>query len=111
MERDSPLLASPQGGVAASPKNLAQRPKQTQPGWFSFCAHRKTTPAARSADASRHLLIAQPRLLAVVQGGDYGADSNLFTTSPSALSKVASHRFLDAEPPLLSQEGNTFCKL
>src|SRR5438874_13490024 len=98
MERDSPLLASPQG-VAASPKNLAQRPKQTQPGWFSFCAHRKTTPAARSADASRHLLIAQPPLLAVMQGGDYGADSNLFTTSPSALSKELRDIFLMRRVP------------
>jgi hypothetical protein len=33
---DSPLLASPQGGVAASLKNFAKLPKQTQPGWFSF---------------------------------------------------------------------------
>src|SRR6266850_7070520 len=31
-----PLLASPQGGVAASSKNFAKPPKQTQPGWFSF---------------------------------------------------------------------------
>src|SRR5258705_10083584 len=29
-------------------------------------------------------------------------------TTPSALSKVASQRFLDAQPPLLFQEGNTF---
>ena len=28
-------------------------------------------------------------------------------TTPSAPSKVASHRFLDAQPPLLSQEGTT----
>ena len=28
-------------------------------------------------------------------------------TTPSALSKVASQLFLDAQPPLLSQEGNT----
>src|SRR5262249_7178634 len=32
-------------------------------------------------------------------------------TTPSALSKVASRRFLDAQPPLLSQEGNTACKI
>src|SRR5262249_55921237 len=28
-------------------------------------------------------------------------------TTPSALSNVASRHFLDAQPPLLSQEGNT----
>jgi hypothetical protein len=33
---DSPLLASPQGGVAVSSKNIAKPPKQTQPGWFSL---------------------------------------------------------------------------
>jgi len=32
---DSPLLASPQGGVAVSSKNFAKPPKQTQLGWFS----------------------------------------------------------------------------
>ena len=32
----SPLLASPQGGVAASQENAAQQPNQTQTGWFSI---------------------------------------------------------------------------
>ena len=36
-----------------------------------------------------------------------GGQSGL--TTPSALSKVASQLFLDAQPPLLSQEGNAFC--
>src|SRR5437870_5127396 len=49
IERHSPLLASPQG-VAASSKNFAKPPKRTQPGWFSFCFHRKTTPASQSMD-------------------------------------------------------------
>ena len=31
-------------------------------------------------------------------------------TTPSALSTVASQHFLDAQPPLLSQEGTTFSK-
>src|SRR5690242_1400388 len=31
-------------------------------------------------------------------------------TTPSALSKVASRYFLDAQPPLLFQEGNTVCQ-
>src|SRR5213596_652790 len=72
-----PLLASPQGGVAASFKkmlrsyrcvsqkegwlrhqeNVAKLPKLTQPEWFSFVfLNRKTTPASRSADASRHFI-------------------------------------------------------
>src|SRR6266480_4314955 len=53
--RESPLLASPQGGVAASQENAAKPPKQTQTGWFSSWSLRKTTPSSRSADASRYL--------------------------------------------------------
>src|SRR5439155_9299462 len=34
-------------------ENFAQPPKLTQPGWFSICFHRKTTPASRSAEASQ----------------------------------------------------------
>src|SRR5207249_7488188 len=37
-------------------ENLAKPPKETQPGWFSFWIHRKTTPASRKADASRYFL-------------------------------------------------------
>src|SRR5437016_10247405 len=49
-------------------KNFAKPPKPTQPGWFSFCIHRKTTPASleaarwracasrRSEDAARHFI-------------------------------------------------------
>ena len=41
------------------------------------------------------------------RGGHSGTIDSRRTT-PSALSKVASQRFLDAQPPLLFQEGNTF---
>src|SRR2546427_442807 len=54
-------------------ENFAKPPKQTQPGWFSFWIHRKTTPASRLAEASRYFLVARPPLLAVMQGGDYRA--------------------------------------
>ena len=50
--------------------NFAQPPKLTQPGWFSFCSHRKTTPASRSSGGFAIIfLIARPPLLAVMQGG------------------------------------------
>src|SRR5215471_9558700 len=54
--RRSPLLASPQGGVAASSRISAKPPKPTQPGWFSALRARKTTPSSLSKDASRHFL-------------------------------------------------------
>src|SRR5689334_5231854 len=41
---DSPLLASPQGGVAVSSKNIAEPPKQTQPGWFSLLFSSENLP-------------------------------------------------------------------
>src|SRR6185295_13716468 len=40
-----------------------QLPKQTQPGWFSFCIHRKTTAASRSAELRDIFLSARPPLL------------------------------------------------
>src|SRR5262245_11918664 len=38
-----PLLASPQGGVAARLKNIAKHPL-ARPGWFSFRFDRKKPP-------------------------------------------------------------------
>ena len=38
---------------------------------------RKTTPSARSADASRYFLLAQPPLLAVMQGGEYSCPATV----------------------------------
>ena len=51
-----PSLHHRKEGWLRHPKNFAKPPKQTQPGWFSLCINRKTTPASRSADASRHSL-------------------------------------------------------
>src|SRR5205823_10215293 len=39
----------------------------------------------------------------------HGRGGHSGLTTPSALSTVASQYFLDAQPPLLFQEGNTFC--
>src|SRR5262249_20350912 len=36
--------------------DVAKPPKATQPGWFSICDYRKTTPSSRLADASRYFL-------------------------------------------------------
>src|SRR5437867_4128757 len=56
MERDSPLLASPQGGVAERSKNIAKHPLIAKPGWFSDRNKRKTTPAASVLMASQNFL-------------------------------------------------------
>jgi hypothetical protein len=64
-----PTKQSPQGGVAASSRRFRVATARTQPGWFTFYFDRKTTPASRSAEASQYFLIAQPPLLAVMQGG------------------------------------------
>jgi hypothetical protein len=83
-------------------KNFAQRPNRTQPGWFSFGFYVGKPPRLRVQPMLRNIfLIAQPPLLAVMQGGEYGSISNLFTASLSALSKEASQLFLD-EPTVSS---------
>src|SRR3989442_1786381 len=53
-EHHSILAAARMGGCVIK-KNFAKPPQRTQPGWLSFCIHRKTTPASRSAEASRYL--------------------------------------------------------
>src|SRR5438093_9973257 len=64
-----PLLASLQGGVAASSRKCCEATEADAAGVVFLCVFNgKTTPAARSADASRHLLIARPPLLAVMKG-------------------------------------------
>src|SRR5262249_22053322 len=69
---DIPLLASPQGGVAASSRNFAKPPKQTQPGWFSFLFSIGKPPRPRYQWMLRDIfLLARPPLLAVMQGGEY----------------------------------------
>ena len=59
----SPILASPQGGVAASPKKLRVATETDAAGVVYLWFHRKTTPASQSADASQYFLIAQPPLI------------------------------------------------
>src|SRR6185295_14966740 len=51
-----PSLHHRKEGWLRHQENVAKPPQRTQPGWFSFCIHRKTTPASRSAEASRYLL-------------------------------------------------------
>src|SRR5213083_1008297 len=60
-----PLLASPQGGVAASSRNAAKPPKLTRPGWFSFGCSIGKPPRPREQRRLREIfLIARPPLLA-----------------------------------------------
>src|SRR6266566_9304143 len=52
-----PLLASPQGGVAASSKKFRAATEPDAAGVVFLCVlTRKTTPASRSADASQHFI-------------------------------------------------------
>ena len=68
-----PLLARPQGGVAASSRKFREATEtDAAEVVFLWSINRKTTPASQSADASQHFLVAQPPL-AVMQGGDYAA--------------------------------------
>src|SRR6476660_9048740 len=79
---DSPLLASPQGGVAERFKKHREASTDREAGVvFRMKTKRKTTPAASALVASRNFLMTQPPLLAVMQGGDYLLHSNLFTAS------------------------------
>src|SRR4030095_5475508 len=53
----TPLLASPQGGVAASSRKFREATEADAAGVvFLFVHSRKTTPSARSEDASRYFL-------------------------------------------------------
>src|SRR6266566_2355749 len=52
----SPLLASPQGGVAERSRNIAKHPLIAKPGWFSDGNQRKTTPTASVFVATRNFL-------------------------------------------------------
>jgi hypothetical protein len=54
---DIPLLASPQGGEAASSRKFREATQADAAGVvFLFLLNRKTTPSALSVDASRHFL-------------------------------------------------------
>src|SRR5438034_1674228 len=50
-----PCITARRGGCVIQKISRSHR-KPTQPGWFSFCINRKTTPSSRSADASRHFI-------------------------------------------------------
>ena len=69
----TPLLASPQGGVAASLIKWCEATEKDAAGVVFLSDHsiRKTTPASRSAEARGIFLIARPPLLAVMQGGEF----------------------------------------
>jgi hypothetical protein len=73
-ERKIPLLASPQGGVAASSTRFRAATEADADGVVFLI--RKTTPVSLAAEASRHFLIARPPLLAVMQGGEFCAHEN-----------------------------------
>src|SRR5262249_55057406 len=92
---DIPLLASPQGGVAASSRNFAKPPKQTQPGWFSFLFSIGKPPRPRDQWMLRGIfLLARPPLLAVMQGGEYRSPETypLFVRAPTGTdSKFCNH--------------------
>src|SRR5439155_12270407 len=67
-----PLLASPQGGVAASSIRYCEATEAAAGGVvFLLVFDRKTSPASRSAEASRYFVTRSATLLAVMQGGEY----------------------------------------
>src|SRR5881409_3472228 len=56
-DRRIPLLASPQGGEAASSEKFCEATQADAAGVvFLFVFNRKTTPASQSAEASRHFI-------------------------------------------------------
>src|SRR5215510_1646278 len=66
-----PLLALPQGRVAASSRKCCEATERRSRGGFPLCSQSENHPGLATADAPRHLLIARPPLLAVMQGGEY----------------------------------------
>src|SRR2546425_3251174 len=65
-----PSLHHRKEGWPSDQWNVAKPPLIARPGWFSDPSERKTTPSASASVASRNLLMTQPPLLAVVQGGE-----------------------------------------
>jgi hypothetical protein len=94
-ERDeqTPLLASPQGGVAErSIKMPRQHPLKREDGVVYRPYDRKTTPSASALVASQSILMTQPPLLAVMQGGEFAfAHSLLSHVLSPARSLTRSH--------------------
>src|ERR1051326_5249009 len=92
-ERHIPLLASPQGGVAASLIKYREATEKDAAGVvFLLVLNRKTTPASRSVEASRYFLIARPSLLAVMQGGESASPKLLNILSQPLSRAYGSHQ-------------------
>src|SRR5262245_26696055 len=67
-----PLLASPRGGVAASPRKWCEASLWTPPGWCSLSHRSEHHPVlAKSECSAIFFLIARPPLLAVMRGGEF----------------------------------------
>src|SRR5438093_13727522 len=65
-----PCITARRGGCVL--KKMLRSHRTDADGVVFLCVlNRKTTPASRSADASRYFMIARPPLLAVMQGGEY----------------------------------------
>src|SRR3989442_4012548 len=85
VERNIPLLASPQGGVAERSTRCCEASADSEDGVVfrlnsNRSGDRKTTPSASASVAARNFLMTQPPLLAVMQGGEYIAlDADSFT--------------------------------
>jgi hypothetical protein len=72
LERETPLLASPEGGVAASSKKFREATERRSRGGFSSLLAIGKPPRLRGQRMLRDIfLLAQTPLLAVMQGGEY----------------------------------------
>ena len=68
---DIPLLASPRGGVAASPRKWREASLLTPPGWCSLSHRSEHHPVLAKRMLRDIFLIARPPLLGVMRGGDF----------------------------------------
>src|SRR5437870_3500751 len=76
-----PSLHHRKEGCLRHQENVAQQPKPTQPGWFSFCFQSENHPVRANAEASRYFLdrTATPPCGDARRG--VSLDSNSFTPS------------------------------
>src|SRR5205823_8621689 len=79
-----PSLHHRKEGWLRHQENVAQQPKPTQPGWFSFCFQSENHPVRANAEASRYFLdrTATPPCGDARRG--VSLDSNSFTPSMTA---------------------------
>src|SRR5439155_21150386 len=82
-----PSLHHRKEGWLRHQENVAQQPKPTQPGWFSFCFQSENHPVRANAEASRYFLdrTANPPCGDARRG--VSLDSNSFTPSMTPLQK------------------------